>query len=53
MKANVIINAQNEQEAERHIEQLQKNGYKRVANCYWTEIFKKEDGWTVQVNRDF
>lgn len=52
-KANVIINAKNEEEAQKHIHQLKKNGYERKENCYWTEVFQKADGWTVQVNRVF
>ena len=52
MKANVIINTYSEQDAQRHERQLRKNGYKVVANCYWTMLFEK-DNWVVQLNRDF
>lgn len=53
MKANVILNTHSEAEAQRHEAQLEKNGYKVIANCYWKVIFQKADGWTVQVNREF
>ena len=52
MKANVIVNAHSEADAQRHEYQLRKYGYKVIANCYWTMLFEK-DNWIVQLNREF
>lgn len=53
MKANVILNCKSEQEAQKHASRLENYGYVQVANCYWTEVWQKPDGWTVQLNRTF
>lgn len=37
MKADVEIKVRNEEEAEYHIGQLKKHGYRRISNCYWYE----------------
>lgn len=50
-EANVILKKLNNEQMSDEQYQLKKNGYKRIENCYWVEIWEK-DGWTVQLERE-
>jgi hypothetical protein len=52
MKADVNVKAHDEEEAQYHIGQLKRYGYKRISNCYWYERWEK-DNWVVEIERDF
>jgi hypothetical protein len=51
--ADVIVKCYSSEEAAQHIWQLKKNGYKRVQNCFWVEIWEKPNGWTVELDREW
>lgn len=52
MFINDYYTVNSEKEAQNLTEDLRANGYKRIANCFWYEIWQKGEH-EVTVERDF
>lgn len=52
MKADLNVKVYDEEEAQYHIGQLERYGYRRISTCYWYERWGK-NGWIVEIERDF